>query len=104
VTSGDPRPIRELIDGILGAGGLPPVTATVPRPVAVAAGAAVEALWTLLRRDDDPPMTRFLARQLATAHWFDIGAARRDLGYVPRVPLEEGFARLAAALGTAQAR
>jgi nucleoside-diphosphate-sugar epimerase len=49
----------------------------------------------------DPPMTRFLARQLATAHWFDITAARRDLGYVPRVPLEEGFVRLAASLRTA---
>jgi nucleoside-diphosphate-sugar epimerase len=98
ITSGDPRPIRELVDGILGAGGLPPVTGTVPRPVAVAAGAAVEAVWALLRRTDDPPMTRFLARQLATAHWFDISAARRDLGYVPRVPLDEGFARLAAAL------
>ncbi|GAA4857813.1 NAD-dependent epimerase/dehydratase family protein [Actinomycetospora straminea] len=101
ITSGDPRPIRELIDGILGAGGLPPVTATVPRPVAVAAGAAVEAVWSLLGRTDDPPMTRFLARQLATAHWFDIGAARRDLGYAPRVTLEEGFARLARSLSAA---
>lgn len=101
ITSGDPRPIRELIDGILGAGGLPPVTGTVPRPVAVAAGAAVEAVWSLLGRTDDPPMTRFLARQLATAHWFDIGAARRDLGYEPQVRLEEGFARLARSLATA---
>lgn len=101
VTSGDPRPIRELIDGILRAGGLPPVTGTVPRPVAVGAGAVVETLWALLRRTDDPPMTRFLARQLATAHWFDIAAARRDLGYAPRVDLDEGFERLAAALGSA---
>lgn len=103
VTSGDPRPIRELVDGILGAGGLPPVTGTVPRPVAVTAGAVVEALWALLGRTDDPPMTRFLARQLATAHWFDITAARRDLGYVPQVPLDEGFLRLAAALRTGPA-
>ena len=36
-------------------------------------------------------MTRFVARQLATAHWFDISAARRDLGYEPEVSLEEGF-------------
>lgn len=103
VTSGDPRPVRELVDGILHAAGLPPVRGTVPRPVAVAAGAAVEAVWALLGRTDDPPITRFLARQLATAHWFDISAARRDLGYVPRVPLEEGFVRLAAALAAAPA-
>lgn len=43
-------------------------------------------------------MTRFLARQLATAHWFDISAARRDLGYAPQVPLDEGFVRLRAEL------
>ena len=43
-------------------------------------------------------MTRFLAHQLATAHWFDISAARRDLGYEPQVGLDEGFRRLALAL------
>ncbi|MHC1557769.1 NAD-dependent epimerase/dehydratase family protein [Actinomycetospora sp. C-140] len=101
VTSGDPRPVRDLIDGILRAGGLAPVTGTVPRPVAVAAGAAVETAWRLLGELVDlgePPMTRFLARQLATTHWFDISAVRRDLGYRPRVDLDEGFARLARAL------
>jgi nucleoside-diphosphate-sugar epimerase len=101
VTSGDPRPVRDLVNGIVVAGGLEPVHGTVPLPVAVAAGAAVEFLWRGLERVidvGDPPMTRFLARQLATAHWFDISAARRDLGYVPRVPLDEGFARLRASL------
>jgi len=101
VTSGDPRPVRELVNGILAAGGLPPVRGTVPRPVAVAAGAVVEAAWSTLGRVVDlgePPMTRFLARQLATTHWFDISAARRDLGYRPRVDLDDGLARLARAL------
>jgi nucleoside-diphosphate-sugar epimerase len=101
ITSGDPRPVRELVDGILAAAGRPPVSGAVPLPVAVAAGAAVEGVWRLLGRRDDPPMTRFLARQLATDHWFDIRAARRDLGYVPQVPLDEGFTRLAAALSAA---
>ncbi len=39
-------------------------------------------------------MTRFLARELSTAHWFNIDAARRDLGYEPRVSIEEGLRRL----------
>jgi nucleoside-diphosphate-sugar epimerase len=104
ITSGDPRPVHELVNGIVVAGGLEPVHGTVPLPVAVAAGAAVETVWRVLERVPglgdvgDPPMTRFLARQLATAHWFDISAARRDLGYVPQVPLDEGFVRLAASL------
>lgn len=104
VTSGDPRPVHELVNGIVAAGGLPPVHGTVPLPVAVAAGAAVETVWRILGAVvdlGDPPMTRFLARQLATAHWFDISAARRDLGYDPQVPLDEGFRRLAASLRTA---
>ncbi len=40
-------------------------------------------------------MTRFLAHQLSTAHWFDITAARRDLGYRPAVTIPEGLDRLA---------
>ena len=98
ISSGDPRPVGEMVNAILAAGGLPPETRSVPLPVAEAAGAAAEAAWRLLRRQDDPPMTRFLARQLATAHWFDISAARRDLGYAPSVGLDEGLRRLAASL------
>jgi 2-alkyl-3-oxoalkanoate reductase len=99
ISSGDPRPVREVVNAILAAGGLPPEYRSVPLPVALVGGVAAEALWRVLRRDDEPPMTRFLARQLATAHWFDISAARRDLGYSPAVGLDEGFRRLAAALG-----
>ena len=39
-------------------------------------------------------MTRFLALQLSTAHWYDISAAKRDLGYAPRVSIEEGMERI----------
>ncbi|NBO93229.1 MAG: hypothetical protein EBV06_13100, partial [Planctomycetia bacterium] len=42
----------------------------------------------------EPPMTRFVARELATSHWFDLTAARRDLGYEPRVSIAEGLERL----------
>ena len=98
VTSGAPLPVRDVVNRILAAAGLPPVTATVPFPVAYAAGAVVEAGFRLLRRTDDPPMTRFLARQLATTVWFNISAARHDLGYTPQVTLDEGLAALANSL------
>ncbi|MAL04037.1 MAG: 3-beta hydroxysteroid dehydrogenase, partial [Arenimonas sp.] len=51
--------------------------------------------WPLLRLDGEPPMTRFLAEQLSTPHWYDISAAARDFGYVPRVSMDEGLQRLA---------
>ena len=82
------------MNGILAAAGLPPVTRSLPAGFAWAAGAAAEAVFTLLRRKDEPPITRFVARQLSTAHWYDLGAARRDLGYEARVSTEEGLVRL----------
>ena len=95
ISSGEPRPFREVVNAILAAAGLPPETRSIPLPVAVGLGAVAETVWRLLGRSDVPPMTPFLARQLATAHWFDISAARRDLGYAPQGGLDEGFRRLA---------
>ncbi len=59
------------------------------------AGAILETIYRWTGRSDEPPMTRFVARQLTTAHWFDITAARRDLGYQPHVTIDEGLKRLA---------
>ena len=105
VSSGEPRTVAELLASLCRASGAPVPTRSVPAGLARAAGAAVEALWAarpLLGTagrsgDDEPPMTRFLAEQLSTAHWFDQRETRRALGWAPRVGLDEGFARLAAA-------
>jgi nucleoside-diphosphate-sugar epimerase len=56
----------------------------------------LEVVHRLFAPRTEPMMTAFLARQLGTAHWFDISAARRDLGYDPVVSLDEGFRRLGA--------
>ena len=101
ISSADPRPVRDVVNAILAAAGLPAETRSVPLRAAVAAGAVAEGVWRVLGRSDDPPMTRFLAHQLATAHWFDISAARRDLGYAPQVGIDEGLRRLAASLRAA---
>jgi 2-alkyl-3-oxoalkanoate reductase len=97
VSNGEPRTVHELLTRICAAAGVPPPARRVPFPVAWAGGALAEALWRLLRREDDPPMTAFLAEQLATAHWFDQRETRSALRWEPSVTLDEGFARLAAA-------
>jgi nucleoside-diphosphate-sugar epimerase len=54
----------------------------------------LEFLYGTLRLKGEPRMTRFVARLLSTAHWYDLTAARRDLGYVPHVTTQEGLKRL----------
>ncbi len=95
VSNGEPRTVAELFERICGAYGVEAPTRSVPRPVAWSGGAVAEGLWSLARRTDDPPMTRFLAGQLATAHWFDQRRTRHVLQWSPRISLDEGFARLA---------
>lgn len=94
ISNGEPIEMADLLGRILAAAGLPPVAQRFSPLAAYAAGAVLEAAFALLGWSTEPPMTRFVARQLSTAHWFDISAARRDLGYEPRVRLEEGFERL----------
>lgn len=96
ITNGEPLPVRDLVNGIVTAAGLPAVRRSIPAGVAVAVGAVLEMVHRVVRPEVEPMMTRFLARHLSTDHWFDISAARRDLGYEPTVSLEEGFRRLRA--------
>ncbi|WJY01715.1 NAD-dependent epimerase/dehydratase family protein [Curtobacterium sp. 458] len=97
VTNGEPRPVAELLAGICEASGVPAPRWHVPAGVARVAGSVVEAVWRVRPGQDEPPMTRFLAEQLSTAHWFDQRRTRRDLGWTPSVSIDEGLARLAAA-------
>ena len=94
ISQGEPVLVWPFINRILALAGLPPVTRSVPTSLAYAAGALIESTYRLLGWTDEPRMTRFLALQLGTSHWFDISAARRDLGYDPAVSTEEGLRRL----------
>lgn len=97
ISNGEPLPLIDVINHLLQAVGAPQVTRSIPFRVAYAAGVLCETLWPLLRRRDEPPMTRFLAEQLATTHWYSMEPARRDFGYVPQVSMAEGLRRLAEA-------
>ncbi|PZF11241.1 NAD(P)-dependent oxidoreductase [Curtobacterium sp. MCLR17_034] len=97
VTNGEPRPVADLLAGICTASGVRPPQWHVPAAVARAAGSVVEAVWRVRPGEDEPPMTRFLAEQLSTAHWFDQRRTRRDLRWTPSVSIDEGLERLRAA-------
>jgi nucleoside-diphosphate-sugar epimerase len=99
ISNGEPVDLWEFINRVLAAAGLPPVTMTVSVWKARLAGQVLEWVYRTLRLPGEPPMTRFVASQLSTSHWYDIAAARRDLGYSPGVSVEEGLRRLAEAFG-----
>ena len=92
ISNGEPRPIREVVERICSAAGVPFAPRSVALPVARAAGAVAERVW----RTGEPPLTRFVADQLGTAHWFDLAPAKELLGWEPRVSLEQGFSLLRA--------
>ena len=94
ISQGDPRPNWDIINMILAAAGTGPVTKTTPYWLAAPAAAAMETAWRLAGIKSEPPLTRFVVQQLTTAHWFDISAARRDLGYAPGITIEQGMKRL----------
>jgi nucleoside-diphosphate-sugar epimerase len=96
ISQGEPIPAWDMIDAILKAAGLAPVKGRLPYRPVWTMGLILEKVYGWLRLPGEPPMTRFVADALARAHWFDIGAARRDLGYEPKVSTDEGLARLAA--------
>jgi len=102
ISQGEPMSVWDLVNRILAAGGLPPVKRTVSPGLAYAAGCVLETVYRMFGIRREPPMTRFVARELSTAHWFDISAARRDFGFEPRTSIEEGMALLAESLGSAR--
>ena len=95
ITQDDPIPMWDMINGILNAAGLKPITRSLPHRVVWMIGAVLEGIYTVLRLPGEPKMTRFVADELATAHWFDISAAKNDLGYQPLISTQEGLKRLA---------
>ncbi len=96
ITQGEPVYCWEWIDQILGLAGLPPVKKEISFSAAWRLGSVLETVYGALRLKSEPPMTRFLAAQLAMHHYFDISRAENDFGYSPEISTEDGMRRLGA--------
>ncbi|MHC4093201.1 MAG: NAD-dependent epimerase/dehydratase family protein [Planctomycetota bacterium] len=105
ISQGDPVALWPWLSGLIEAVDLPPVKRVVRYQTAYRIGALLEGIYSLRGRSvkREPPMTRFLAAQLAKSHYFDISAAQSDLGYLPSITTDEGSQRLVAWLRTASA-
>ena len=91
ISQGEPVDLWPWLNSILEGLGQPPLTQKIPRPLAYGIGALCEGVWKVLRRRTDPPITRFVAVELAKDHYFDISKAQHELGYRPRVPMNEAL-------------
>jgi len=93
LTQDEPVALWPFINELLERTGRPVLTRKVPLGVAIAAGSIAERVWKTLRLKGEPPMTRFVAKELGTDHWFSSRAARDELGYQPTVSVAEGMDR-----------
>ncbi len=90
------RPVKlwKMVDDILAAAGYDPVQGSISPAVAWFAGLIFEFFYKILGIEKEPLMTKFVAEELATSHWFDISRAKKDLGYFPAVSTEQGLENL----------
>ncbi len=81
LSDGRPVPCWAWIRRILEAAEVAVPEKSISYPAAYRIGAALEWAYRMLNRKTEPPMTRFVAAQLALDHYFRIDAARQYLGY-----------------------
>ncbi len=98
ISQGEPVPMWEMVNRLLLAAGAPPVTRTVPVWLALALAWVFETKHKATGDPREPRLTRFVVHEMSTAHWFDISAARRDLGYAPAISIAAGLEQLRLAM------
>ena len=98
ISNGEPLPMAELINKILAAASLSPVTKTIPTQLAYILGMMMEVAYKIFNLKGEPIMTRFVAKQLSCAHWYDLTAAKRDFAYQAETSINEGMQKLKASL------
>ncbi len=94
LSQGEPLPVWDVVNRILAAADIAPVTRTVSPQLAYNIGAVLETIYKWFNLKGEPRMTRFVAKELSTAHWFDLSAAKNDFGYNPEVTFDDGIKRL----------
>jgi len=100
ISNDEPITMASMLNKILACADLPPVTKRVPVALAYGVGTLLEWLYHALGKEQEPMMTRFVARQLSTSHYFNITAAKKDLDYQPLVSIEQGMKSLKESLLT----
>ncbi|MCK5844121.1 MAG: NAD-dependent epimerase/dehydratase family protein [Victivallales bacterium] len=91
ISDGSPVNLWEWIADFIKKMSLPEIPGSISFRQAYALGAAFECAYNAFGIKKEPPMTRFVAAELAHSHYFNISAARRDLGYAPSVDTDKAL-------------
>lgn len=94
ISNDEPVNIWDWINELLEKRGIQKVDKTISLSRATRIGSIMEFIWKTLGLKSEPPMTRFIASELAKDHYFNISAAKRDLGYTPQVSMAQGMKEL----------
>ncbi len=95
ISNDEPLSQRRIIQGLLSAAGVDVEIQAISPRIAIIAGTLLETFWKIFSLKSEPPLTRWSAEQLSTAHWYNISAAKRDLGYTAKVSTADGLEILA---------
>ncbi len=98
ISQGEPLPMWEMVNRLLEAADAPIVNRSIPTWLALALATCFETLHRVTKNPAEPRLTRFVVKEMSTAHWFNLDAARHDLGYDPKISIEAGLAKLRAAI------
>jgi nucleoside-diphosphate-sugar epimerase len=91
ISQGEPVCLWSWLNQVLEGLGQPPLLKRIPLGVAYSVGAIAEVIWKLLAKAGEPPITRFVAVELAKDHYFRIDEATRDIGYRPSVEMDDAL-------------
>lgn len=91
VSQGEPVQLWPWLNQVLEGLGQPPLTKRIPLPLAYAVGTVAEGIWKLTGKSGDPPITRFVAVELAKDHYFDVDSTYRDISYKPEWTMDRAL-------------
>lgn len=97
ISDGAPVPFRSIVSALVETQGLAVPEKVVPRAVVRTVATIGDILAGISGGRIVPPLTRQAYATSAVEVSFDIGKARRELGYEPVISREEGLAELSAA-------
>jgi nucleoside-diphosphate-sugar epimerase len=96
LTDGAPVEVRQFLTALLATQGVTPSDGALPYWVARAAAWSAEAVWRILGKKGEPPVTRSAVRLIGDEVTVDDAKARRELGYAPVITREAGLAEMRA--------